>query len=454
MKVEKKTLEDGDGDMYRLLVASVVDYAIFLLDPQGNIASWNEGAQRIKGYSASEIIGQHLSVFYLEEDLAWNKPSFELEVAAREGRFEDEGWRLRKDGTRFWANVVITALRNQTGEIVGFAKVTRDLTERRRATEQALESARQIAAEEAARVTAEIRAQELERLTEELEQQTLEAQAANQELEYQVEEAQAMSEELEQTNAQLHDAMQEAEDAREAADHANRAKSDFLAAMSHELRTPLNAIGGYTDLMLMNVRGALTEEQRMDIERIRRNQQHLLGIINDILNFSRIEAGQLTYELAPVPMREVMDGISVFVTPQAQTRGLEYTQSLCTSNVVGYADRTKVEQILLNLVSNAVKFTPPGGRITLSCGVEEDHVILRVQDTGIGIEQDKLTTIFEPFVQVGRSLTHVAEGTGLGLAISRDLARRMGGDITVESAVGKGSTFRVQLPRYREASHS
>jgi PAS domain S-box-containing protein len=436
--------------MYRLLVASVVDYAIFFLDPQGNIASWNEGAQRIKGYSADEIIGRHFSTFYPEEDLAWNKPAFELEVAAREGRFEDEGWRLRKDGTRFWANVVITTLRNRAGKIVGYAKVTRDLTERRRATQQAIDDARRIAAEEAARVTAEARAQELVRLATELKHQTREAQEANQELEYQIEEAQAMSEELEQTNAQLHDAMHDAEEARAVAEHANRAKTDFLAAMSHELRTPLNAIGGYTDLLLMNVRGALSEEQRTDIERIRRNQQHLLGIINDILNFSRIEAGQLTYDLVPVPIREVMEGISVFITPQAQARGLEYEQSECAPDVIGYADRTKVEQILLNLVSNAVKFTPPGGRVTLSCRADQDNVILCVRDTGIGIEEDKLATIFEPFIQVGRSLTHISEGTGLGLAISRDLARRMSGDITVESEVGKGATFTVRLPRYRE----
>jgi len=446
-KNSQRSTSNGDADLYRLLVASVVDYAIFLLDPAGNVASWNEGAQRIKGYSADEIIGRHLSAFYPEEDVARNKPAHVLGVASREGHYEDEGWRVRKDGTRFWANVVVTALRDDAGEIIGYAKVTRDLTERRRATEQALEDARRIAAQEAARATAEARAEELATLAKALEVQTREARAANEELELQVEEAQALSEELEQTNSQLLSAMQDAEDARAIAEHANRAKSDFLAAMSHELRTPLNAIGGYTDLLLMNVRGNLTEEQRTDLERLRRNQQHLLGLINDILNFSRIEAGHLTYELAPVQMGPVMEGVSVFIAPQAQARGLQYEQSSCSEDAVAYTDRTKVEQILLNLLSNAIKFTPDGGRVTLSCNVESDFIFLLVRDTGVGIEPDQLEAIFEPFVQVGRDLTHSAEGTGLGLAISRDLARGMGGDIVVTSELGKGSTFTVRLPR-------
>jgi PAS domain S-box-containing protein len=444
----------ANADLHSLLVRSVRDYAIFALDAQGHVVSWNEGAQRIKGYSAKEIIGKHFSAFYPEEDLAWDKPAYELEVAAREGRFEDEGWRLRKDGTRFWANVIITALRSEEGELVGFAKVTRDLTERRHATEKALADARRIAAEEAARTTAEERAAKLADLAAQLEQRTREIEEVNRELEYQIAESEAMSQELEQTNMQLHETMIEAEEARVTAEHANRVKGDFLAAMSHELRTPLNAIGGYTDLLMLGLRGPVTPDQRQDLERIRRSQQHLLRIINDILNFSRVEAGYLTYHLGRVPIGEVAENVSTMIVPQAATKGIHYEQLTCPPTAIALADRPKVEQILLNLLSNAVKFTPPRGRVTLTCEADDMHVVLRITDTGPGISPDQLETIFEPFVQVGRSLTQFSDGTGLGLAISQDLAQGMQGNITVESKVGVGSTFTLQLPRMRDESES
>jgi PAS domain S-box-containing protein len=358
--------------LYRLLVESVRDYAIFALDATGHVLNWNLGAERIKGYAPEDIIGKHFSIFYPEED-KW-KPPYELTVATKEGRFEEEGWRLRKDGTRFWANVVITALRNEKGKLVGFAKVTRDLTERKRAEERALEDARRVAVSE----------------------------------------------------------------------EANRAKAGFLAAMSHELRTPLNAIAGYADLLLMGVAGEIPAQQRDYLQRIRSSQQHLLSIINDILNFSRVDAGQLEYQIESVSLCAVIEAVVPMIEPQAINKHVT-VKRWHGPDVFALADRAKVEQILLNLLSNAVKFTPSGGRIGITCTEEGGRAVMRVEDTGIGIAAEHLHAIFQPFVQVGRSLTSPHEGTGLGLAISSDLAQAMGGTLDVESTVGEGSTFTLSL---------
>jgi PAS domain S-box-containing protein len=388
-------------ERFRLLVDSAKDYAIFMLDPTGHVATWNAGAERIKGYTAQEITGRHFSAFYPAEDIVAGKPPRELEIAKSVGKYEEEGWRVRKDGSLFWASVVITALRNAEDRLIGFGKVTRDLTQRRAAEEDA----RRAAAEQAARRAAEARERELQGLTDQLRRQTNELETAN------------------------------------------RAKAEFLAAMSHELRTPLNAIGGYTELIELGVRGPVTDAQRDDLSRIRRSQQHLLGIINDILNFSRIEAGQLSYEFGPVPVRSVIDAVVQMIAPQAHSKGLTFELGPCPPDLAAWADGAKVEQILLNLLSNGVKFTPEGGTVTVACAASPNDVLISVRDTGIGIPPEQQAAIFEPFVQVGRTLTSQREGAGLGLAISRDLARAMGGEITVESVLSSGSTFTVRLPR-------
>src|SRR5215207_2601783 len=229
---ERRRAEDAlraSEERFRLLVEGVRDYAIFLLDPEGRIASWNEGAHRIKGYRAEEIIGRHFSTFYPAEDLAAGKPPRELEIASREGKYEEEGWRVRKDGSLFWASVLITALRGSDGSLVGFAKVTRDLTERRAAQERAIADARRLAEAEA----------------------------------------------------------------------SSRAKSEFLTAMSHELRTPINAAMGYLELLAMGIGGDISEQQREYLTRIRSSQEYLLRIINDLLNYGRIEAGHIRYDMSP-----------------------------------------------------------------------------------------------------------------------------------------------------------
>jgi PAS domain S-box-containing protein len=368
---------------FKLLVESVQDYAIFMLDPQGYIASWNRGAQRAKGYTEDEIVGKHFSTFYTEEDLARHHPEFELRVATETGRFEDEGWRVRKDGTRFWANVVITAVRDETGTLIGFGKVTRDLTERK---------------------MHEIREHELMR-----EQQ-----------------------------------------ARAEAEAANEAKSLFLTTMSHELRTPLNAIIGYTDLLELGVQGPLTEEQKISLDRVRRSSKHLLSLINDLLNIARVEGGQVDYAIQDVTAREILDGVEPLVTPQFASNGIALVRDDCNEELRVECDIDKAQQVLLNLLTNAYKFTRPGGEVKLKCDATPEMVVFSVIDNGRGIPAERLDQIFEPFVQIDRHLNRTSQqGIGLGLSISRDLARGMGGDLEVESQLAVGSTFRLSLPRAR-----
>jgi PAS domain S-box-containing protein len=239
----------------------------------------------------------------------------------------------------------------------------------------------------------------------------------------------------------------EADAARVAAEHANDVKAQFLAAMSHELRTPLNAIGGYVDLLELGIRGPVTEAQREDLDRIRRNQRHLLGLINNVLNFAKIEAGHVEYNFIEVRLHDILEGMYSLVAPQLRARGLDYEYRQCPPSVVVRADTDKVQQVLINLLSNAIKFTEPGGHVRLECGCTDTMANVRVVDTGVGIPASKLEAIFEPFVQVDQAFTREGQGTGLGLSISRDLARAMGGDITVESVFGEGAIFTLALPR-------
>jgi len=375
-RIAEETLRESE-ERFRLLVQEVKDYSIFMLDPSGIVASWNIGAERINGYAADQIIGKHFSVFYPAADVAAGKPAWELEVALREGQYAEEGWRVRRDGNLFWASVLITAINGDSGTLIGYAKVTRDLTERRAAQEREIADARRIAEAEA----------------------------------------------------------------------SSRTKSEFLTSMSHELRTPINATLGYVDLIDLGVGGPLSDQQHDYLGRIRSSQEHLLRIITDLLNYSRIEAGRVDYEISEVPIHNLVDGVLPMVEPQAIAKGLRVAHGPCGEDLVGRADESKAGQIILNLLANAVKFTPAGGKIGVSCCALGPRVGITVTDTGPGIPLDQQQTIFEPFVQVGRSLTSGHEGTGLGLAISRDLARAMGGDVTVESVPGKGSRFTLELPR-------
>ena len=277
--------------------------------------------------------------------------------------------------------------------------------------------------------------------------QLLQTQARQ--LEHQTNEAKELAQELALTNEELRAVISEAKKAWAAADAANRSKAEFLAVMSHELRTPLNSIGGYVDLLEMELRGPLTPAQKADLARIKRSQEHLLGIINDILNFTRLEATQVKFDIIDVPVRALIADLDAVVSSLARAKSLRYECESPSTNLFTRTDPDKLRQIMINLVSNAVKFTPAGGQIRVFTTASDTSVSIHVKDTGPGIPRDKQEAIFEPFVQLNRGLTRTTDGTGLGLAISRGLARGMGADVTVQSEFGTGSTFTLTLPLVR-----
>ncbi|HET7373146.1 MAG TPA: HAMP domain-containing sensor histidine kinase, partial [Gemmatimonadaceae bacterium] len=257
----------------------------------------------------------------------------------------------------------------------------------------------------------------------------------------------AMARQVASARHELEQRATEADAARQEAEAANSAKSDFLAMMSHELRTPLNAIGGYAQLLQMGVHGSVTPAQREALERIERSQAHLLALITDLLDFARIDAGRVQFEIEDVALDEILAGITALAEPQLRSRTLRFTQAAQQPGVFVRADRARLSQILLNLVGNAIKYTRDGGEIAVTTDLDDAHVRVHVRDTGPGIPADRLEQIFEPFVQGDRAFNRPNEGVGLGLAISRELARGMDADVTVSSVVGHGSTFTVTVPR-------
>lgn len=261
------------------------------------------------------------------------------------------------------------------------------------------------------------------------------------ELEAQTVELEAVNEELQTSNELLEDRTAEAET-------ANRVKARFLATMSHDLRTPLNAIVGYANLLELGIHGPVSAAQIDDLQRITRSSEHLLSMINDVLNYSKIEAGALELRIQPTSIRAVMHGIEPLVAPQVKAKALHYSVDPVDPGLMVAADRERLDQILVNLVTNAIKFTANDGSIRMSCNADETSVRIVVTDTGRGIPADRIHTIFDAFVQVrdGRD-TDGRQGVGLGLTICRELARAMNGDLMVESVVGDGSTFTVRLPR-------
>jgi len=239
----------------------------------------------------------------------------------------------------------------------------------------------------------------------------------------------------------------EADAARRLAEEANRAKSEFLAVMSHELRTPLNAIGGYTELIELGIHGPVTPEQREALDRVQRSKRLLLGLINQVLNYARIETGAVRYAMADVLLDEVLATCGSIIAPQLRAQGLAYRYGGCDKLLTVRADQEKLEQVIINLLANAVKFTERGGTVSIDVEPSDSSVTIRVRDTGIGIARNRLDVIFDPFVQVDAQYTRTRDGVGLGLAISRDLTTGMGGELTVRSEVGKGSEFSVTLRR-------
>lgn len=373
-------------ERFRLLVEGVSEYAIFMLDPNGRVATWNVGAERIKGYSASDIIGKHFSIFYPEEVRESGWPAHELQVAAEKGSFVDNGWRVRKDGTQFWANVTITALRDPTGRLIGYAKLTRDMTENRRV------------------------------------------------------------EAMEQANREREEMLEAERSARIAAQRATRLKDEFLATLSHELRTPLSAILGWTQLLQRGSNKG-PEEQKRAIEVIDRNARAQVQLIDDLLDLSRIMTGKLRLDMHPVSFASVIEAAVDSAMPTARAKGIRLKAMLGASQDIVSADSTRLQQVVWNLLSNAIKFTPKGGQIQVLLQRVNSHIELSVSDTGIGIPANFISQVFERFSQRDSSASRTFGGLGLGLAICKQLVEAHGGSISAASqGEGLGATFCVRLP--------
>ena len=257
-----------------------------------------------------------------------------------------------------------------------------------------------------------------------------------------------------QRTRELELALEGEQSARKDAETANRIKTELFARLSHEFRTPLHAVSGYLEILQQNIHGGLTKEQRRDVERIHQAQEHLMALVNMILDFAKLEAGPIELSMAEIPIEETILGAEALVFPQLEKKKVTYTHRPGDPSLTVFADREKVQQILVNLFANAMKFTPAGGSVELDWRLEEESVLVRVRDTGPGIPADKLEQIFEPFVQLRSPGSVPTGGTGLGLPISRDLARAMGGNVTASSTFGVGSVFTVTLPLRKRASSS
>jgi PAS domain S-box-containing protein len=378
-------------ERFRVLVESVEEYAIYMLDPTGCITTWNRGAEKLKGYTAAEIIGKHIRQFFTEEDVRAGRPERELEIAKSDGRFEDEGYRLRKDGTRFWASVVLTPVYDHTGKHIGFAKVTRDLTARLLAHQTAIELAR--------------------------------AQAAR-----------LAAEQAEETIRK----------AAEAAEQANRVKDEFLATVSHELRTPLSAILGWSAVL-----GTVELEPSVQraTDAIQRNALAQKKLIEDILDVSRIITGKLHLEPRSLDLVAILRDAIEVIRPTLTTKQMtvEFDAPTEECSVLGDADR--LLQIAWNLLSNAIKFSSVGGHIKVSLTSQDGSVAVSVRDNGGGIDPAFLPSVFDRFKQADSSSTRRHGGLGLGLAIVRHLVELHGGYVEAESAgLGCGATFTFVLP--------
>lgn len=379
-----KIAGSGSQQHFALLAECASEYAVFMLDPDGLVADWNCGAQRIYGYAAADIIGRHVGVLFTPEDLADGVPNEALEDARHRGKSVGAGWRLRQSGERFPARAEMRAIRDAGGSFLGFGSVTRDMTEL-----QALDDVRSEARRD--------------------------------------------------------------QDARGRAESANQATSDFLAMISHEIRTPLTGIKGFADIL---VAGDLSPLQRRYVELARSSCAALMTVVDDVLDFSKIESGQFDLHPEPLSLATLAHNVLSAVLGTAGPKGLSLAVTIAPDvPTLLLGDPDRLRQILLNLLTNAVKFTLRGG-VTLAVThegtrPEGECVKLAVIDTGIGIPENRLERLFNRFSQADRDTRSRFGGTGLGLAISKQLVERMGGRIGVETALGRGSTFwfTVTLPR-------
>jgi PAS domain S-box-containing protein len=477
---------------FELLVRSVVDYAIFILDPNGIVMSWNEGAERLKGWRADEIIGQPFTLFYTPAALASGWPEQELRRAAELGRFEDEGWRVRRDGTRFWANVVITALRDPSGELRGYGKVTRDLSERRQQEEALRQSEERFrmlveavqdhaifmldvqgrvqswnsgAVSATGFTSAEVIGRHCSMFYTAVD---VDAGRPLQDLENALRDGRVAAEgwrlrkdgsafwahseitPVFDSHGSLHGfaaVVRDMTERRRVAEleQSTRRMSEFLAMLAHELRNPLAPIRNAVGILQVHHRVDSTVAQCRDI--IHRHLRDLTRLVDDLLDVSRIAHGKLLLKRQRLDYREVVRHSVEAARPLAEAKRQRLAMELPGRPLELEGDDTRLAQALQNLLNNATRYTDPGGSIGVTVGVEGAMVVTRVTDTGCGIAPEAIDGIFELFFQAHAARSPNDSGLGIGLRLARTLVELHGGALTAASeGVGKGSTFTMRLP--------
>lgn len=367
-------------ERYKLLVESVQDYAIFFMDKDGYIQTWNKGAQRFKGYAADEIIGKHFSNFYLREDVDDKKPERELAIARQVGRVEDEDWRVRKDGSRFWANVVITALRDKDGELVGFAKVTRDLTDRKR-----------------------------------------------------------QENELRDFNTVLRKQREELR-------KLNESKDEFISLASHQLRTPATAIKQLLALLIEGFESDVPEHIVPILKKAYDSNERQIGIISSLLKVAQIDAGKVALRKSAVDINELVEDVIDEQRENFTSRAQRVVFEPLDRPTLVSADSQYFRMALDNIVDNASKYTHPKGTVKVTIEKDRGMVVVSVKDSGVGIGEADLATLFTKFKRIPNDLSQKVAGSGLGLYWVQRVMDLHDGRVEVESELGQGTTFRLYLP--------
>jgi PAS domain S-box-containing protein len=484
--------DDVTTTLYRLLIEQTQDYALFILDPGGHILTWNAGAQRLKGYEPQEILGRHFSIFYTREALERDWPARELKLAGTDGRFEDEGWRVRKDGSRFWADVVITALRDERGKLIGFSKITRDLSERKRQEEALRHSEERLrllfesvtdyaifmldpegfvaswnAGAERIKGYApeEIIGRHFSRFfaPEDIEAgrpwEELAAARRDGRAEYEgwrVRKdgkrfwARVVITPVHDAEARLHGfakVTQDLSERRHLQDLEKAAKNvnEFIAMLAHELRNPLAPIVNATQVMALLPPGDPQHEPMR--QTIARQSGQLMRIVDDMLDITRITRGQIHIARASVDLAEVVRRSAETAAPAIQAAKHRLDIDVPAGRLLVHGDLDRLTQVVSNLLNNAARYTPPGGRISVEGRTEDARAVLRVRDDGRGIEPALLGSIFEMFVQGRPALERVGGGLGIGLALARRIAELHDGSLDAASeGADKGSEFTLRIP--------